>query len=60
MLILEFGAPVQLKPGIFRSKFKGQTFIRAWWLYFAIAWTPLCLKDYSDHIRHAETEWRDV
>jgi len=59
MVIIEISRPIQLKAGFFKSKINGKIFIRFWWLWFAIAWTPLCLKTYDDTIRSGKTEWKN-
>jgi hypothetical protein len=46
----EISKPFQRRPGYFRSPIMR----RAWWLWFAVAWTPLDLKTYKER----DTEWR--
>lgn len=51
LLFIEVGPPFQRRPGIFRS----DIMTRVWWGWFAIAWSPLSLDEYTAR----EPVWRD-
>ena len=57
IIILEFGRPA-LSPGWFRSTLDGKTFIRVWFLWFAVSLWRGSLREFGEAVDAGE--WIEV
>ena len=57
LITIEISRPFQAMPGRFRAVFNNKINRRVWWLWFAVSWIDMDLKEYTDHIASGQTAW---